>query len=166
MMKSYQTTLNEAVQYNDLRGLVSNVISIDQYKSKIGDDKNIVVVAIEVDHVEAAADLSQFIETGHKDALDVDVSVGPTPEGKYTVFIEYTRGSFLFKLIDVMLQDILNVDNEVSSWQFLAYKDTSPKEWTSEEFENSVQTSSYEYVIAHDPDAKAISERIKFLNSY
>ena len=40
-MKSYQTTLNEAVQYNDLRGLVSNVISIDQYKSKIGDDKNI-----------------------------------------------------------------------------------------------------------------------------
>ena len=65
-----------------------------------------------------------------------------------------------------MLQDILNVDNEVASWQFLAYKDTSPKEWTSEEFENSVQTSSYEYVIAHDPDAKAISERIKFLNSY
>tara|TARA_R110002074_G_scaffold57366_4_gene141284 strand:+ start:1080 stop:1577 length:498 start_codon:yes stop_codon:yes gene_type:complete len=165
-MKSYQTTLNEAVQHNDLRGLVSNVVSIDQYKSKIGYDKNIVVVAIEVNHIEAASDLSQFIETGHKDALDVDVSVGPTPEGKYTVFIEYTRSNFLFRLIDVMLQDILNIDNEVESWKFVAYKDTIPKDWTSEEFEQSVHTSSYEYVIAHDPDAKVISERIKFLNSY
>ena len=165
-MKSYQTTLNEAMQYNDLRGLVSNVISIDQYKSKIDDDKNVVVVAIEVDHLEGASDLSQFIETGHKDAIDVDVSVGPSPEGKYTVFVEFTRGSFLFKLIDVMLQDILNVDNEVESWKFVAYKETVPKEWTSEEFELAVHTSSYEYVIAHDPDAKVISERIKFLNSY
>jgi len=165
-MKSYQTTLNEAVQHNDLRGLVSNVVSIDQYESKIGYDKNIVVVAIEVNHIDAASDLSQFIETGHKDALDVDVSVGPTPEGKYTVFIEYTRSNFLFRLIDVMLQDILNIDNEVESWKFVAYKDTIPKDWTSEEFEQSVHTSSYEYVIAHDPDAKVISERIKFLNSY
>jgi len=165
-MQSYQTTLNEAMQYNDLRGLVSNVVSIDQYKSKIGDDKNIVVVALEVDHIEAAADLSQFIETGHKDAIDVDVSVGPTPEGKYTVFVEYNRNSFLFKLIDVMLQDILNVDNEVSSWQFVSYKETVPKEWTSEEFEESVHTSSYEYVIATDADAKVISERIKFLTNY
>jgi len=165
-MKSYQTTLNEAMQNNDLRGLVSNVVSIDQYKSKIGDDKNIVVVALEVDHLDAAADLSQFIETGHKDAIDVDVSVGPTPEGKYTVFVEYTRGSFLFNLIDVMLQDILNVDNEVESWKFISYKETIPKDWTSEEFAAVVHTSSYEYVIAHDKDAKVISERIKFLNSY
>ena len=75
-------------------------------------------------------------------------------------------GSFLFNLIDVMLQDILNVDQEVASWQFVSYKDTIPKEWTSEEFELAVHTSSYEYVIAHDDKAKAISERIKFLNSY
>jgi len=167
-MQSYQTNINEAVHHNDLRGLVSNVVSVDQYKSKIGEDKNIVVVAFEVDNKDAAADLSQFVETGHKDAIDVDVSVGASPDGKYTVFAEFNRGSFLFNLINAMLVDIQNIDADIEKWSFVAYKDESvlPQDWNEANFKNTVKTSSYEYVIAHDENAKAISERINFLNNY
>ncbi|SVC29464.1 uncharacterized protein METZ01_LOCUS282318, partial [marine metagenome] len=61
-----------SIQNNDLINLIETTFSVDQYKSKVGDDKNIVVVAFDVKDVDPAKDLSQFIETGH-DTIDVDV---------------------------------------------------------------------------------------------
>lgn len=160
--------LNEAIQHNDLRELVSSVVSIDQYNSKVDDDKNAVVVAFEVENKDVAQDLSQFIETGHKDVIDVDVSVGATPNGTYYVFVEFYRGAKLFKLVDVMLQDIQNVDNSIGEWQFIAYEqeDKIPMDWNEENFNANVITSSYDYIVKHDEKAKALSERINFLKNY
>lgn len=160
--------LNEAIQHNDLRELVSSVVSVDQYNSKVDDDKNAVVVALEVDSKDVALDLSQFIETGHKDAIDVDVSVGATPAGTYYVFVEFHRGSKLFALIDVMLKDIQNVDNSISEWEFVTYEqeDKIPMDWNEDNFNANVITSSYDYILKHDENAKALSERINFLKNY
>ena len=36
---------NEGLKAGDLEGVISNRFSIDQYKSKMGDDKNILVLA-------------------------------------------------------------------------------------------------------------------------
>ena len=41
-----QSKVNESIQHNDLKDLINPVISIDQYKSKIGADTNIIVVGI------------------------------------------------------------------------------------------------------------------------
>ena len=40
--------LKESVKENDLRELVINELSIDQYKSKLGNDEKIIVMAIKV----------------------------------------------------------------------------------------------------------------------
>lgn len=159
--------LNEAIQHNDLRGLLSNVISIDQYNSKVDDDKNAVVVAFEASHKDVAADLSQFIETGHSSAIDVDISPGASPDGTYYVFVEFHRDSFLYRYINVMLEDIKNIDDTIEEWQFVSYENNdAPINWNEENFNDNVITSSYEYVLAHDENAKAISERINFLKNY
>ena len=79
-----------SIQNNDLIDLIKSTFSVDQYKSKIGDDKNVVVLAFEVKDADPAKDLSQFIETGH-DCIDVDVSPGPDKDGNYKVFVELER---------------------------------------------------------------------------
>ena len=158
--------LNEGIKHNDLRGLIKNVVSIDQYKSKSGDDKNVCVLAIKINKFDPAKDLSQFIETGVLSAIDVDTSPGPDKDGYYTVFVEFSRDSKLFANIDVVLTDMKQADNALGTMVFTCYENKSPQEWNKESFDNSIITSSYDYVLKHDPDAVAISERIKFLNKY
>ena len=154
-----------SIQSNDLKDLIQSTFSVDQYKSKIDDDKNIVVVAFDIKDGDPANDLSQFLETGHE-TIDVDVSPGPDKDGFYKVFVEFERNSNLFDNIDAMLKDITRVDESVTSFRFNAYKSDMPLDWDKENFEKHVYTSSYDYELATNPEAHAISERIKFLNKY
>jgi hypothetical protein len=154
-----------SIQQNDLIDLIQSTFSVDQYKSKVGDDKNVVVVAFDIKDGDPARDLSQFIESGH-DTIDVDVSPGPDKDGNYKVFVELERNSKLFETIDAILKDITRVDESANSFMFNAYKSDMPAKWNKENFEESVYTSSYDYTIATDPEAHAITERIKFLNKY
>jgi len=154
-----------SIQQNDLIDLIQSTFSVDQYKSKVGDDKNVVVVAFDIKDGDPAKDLSQFIESGH-DTIDVDVSPGPDKDGNYKVFVELERNSKLFETIDAILKDITRVDESANSFMFNAYKSDMPAKWSKENFEESIHTSSYDYTIATDPKAHAITERIKFLNKY
>ena len=154
-----------SIQHNDLVNLIEPVVSIDQFKSKVGDDKNIVVLAFDVKDADPAQDLSQFIETGH-DTIDVDVSPGPNKDGFYKVFVELERNSKLFDNIDKILTDVKRVDNDLVAFEFFAYKQDASIDWSKENFEKHVYSSSYDYVLATNPEAHAISERMKFLNSY
>lgn len=158
--------LNENIKHNELVDLILDTFSIDQYKSKIGDDSNIVVVAFKVLDSDPAQDLSQFLETGHEDALDVDVSPGPDEEGNYTVFIEFDRNSRLYDAITRVLADVQRVNNTIKNFTFTSYEDALPVVWSREAFDKNVISSSYDYTIKHNPDAKQISERMKFLNKY
>lgn len=157
--------LNENLQHNDLNNLVSSTISIDQFKSKVGEDKNVVVVSVEVMHKDPANDLSSFLETGHE-ALDIDVSLGPNKNQKFNVFIELDRNSKLYDSICKILKDIERVDNNFKNVMFTSYKNTTPAPWNKENFEERVISSSHEYVLKFNPEAKTISERIRFLNEY
>ena len=106
-----QSNLNESIQHNDLRDLINPVISIDQYKSKVVADTNIIVVAVKIKGDEPSQDLSQFLETGNADALDVDIGPGPDDDGFYTVFVEFNRNSKAFNNIDRVVADLMQVDN-------------------------------------------------------
>ena len=154
-----------SIQHNDLVNLIEPVVSIDQFKSKVGDDKNIVVLAFDIKDADPAKDLSQFIETGH-DTIDVDVSPGPNKDGFYKVFVELERNSKLFDGINSILADVKRVDNDLGDFKFFAYKQDASFEWSKENFEKHVYSSSYDYTIATDPEAHVIAERMKFLNSY
>jgi hypothetical protein len=48
--------LNESLQADDLRDLVDEVFEIDSYKSKIGQDEDIVVLSFTVDSEDPAKD--------------------------------------------------------------------------------------------------------------
>lgn len=160
-----QHNLKENIQHNDLSSLVDTTFSVDQYKSKLGEDENVIVVAFKVKDDDPAHELSQFLETGH-DVLDVDVSTGPDENGNYSVFVEINRDSSAFDKIDKIIADVERADNSFVKQQFTSYEVKTPSDWTEENFNNGIITDSYDYVIKHNPEAQQIKERIQFLNKY
>lgn len=160
-----QYNLKENIKHNDLAELINTTFSVDQYKSKLGEDENIIVIAFVVMDLDPAQELSQFLETGH-DAFDIDVSTGPNEDGHYSVYVEIERDSKAFTRIDDIVKDIERADNNFKSPTFTSYENKAPQPWNEENFNNSVITSSYDYVLKHNPEAQEIKERINFLKKY
>lgn len=79
-------TVNEGLRLGDLKGMVRNIISVDEYQSKV--DDSAVVVAFFVTDRHAAADVNRFLQKSHVDLLDAEVSAAPDQRGDYLVFIE------------------------------------------------------------------------------
>ena len=159
--------LKESVKENDLRELVINELSIDQYKSKLGNDEKIIVMAIKVKDKEPADDLSQFIESALiEDVLDVDVSPGPNEKGEYTVFVEMPRHSNAYSVVERIISDIQKVDKSFVNPMFKAYENKELQQLTKDNFEHSIILDARDYQLQHNTQAKEISERMKFLVRY
>ena len=75
----------------DLKHLVYDIFEIDSFKSKMGDDKNIVVMSLSARTKESANDLMNFIEKGYSFVLDADTTSGEQADGTYKVFVEMER---------------------------------------------------------------------------
>ena len=82
---------NEGLKAGDLEGVVSKRFSIDQYKSKMGEDSNIMVLAFTVEGQAPAKDLERFAEVGYKSVLDADATPGTMEDGKHKVFVEFEK---------------------------------------------------------------------------
>ena len=80
-----------SLKANDLRHFVKKVVEIDSFRSKIGDDQDIVTISFTVDHEDPAKDLENFIEMGYDFVLDADVSPGELDDGTYKVYAELER---------------------------------------------------------------------------
>lgn len=75
----------------DLEYLVKPVFEIDSFKSKIGNDEDVVVLSFTVEDQDPAKDLESFIEMGYDFILDADVSPGELDDGKFRVYVEMER---------------------------------------------------------------------------
>lgn len=110
-----------SLQPNDLENYVSEIFTIDTYKSKMGQDREIAVLAFEVSDQEPAKDLINFIEKGYSFVLDADISTGENSKGKYNVFVEMERNRRLLHRIDDMLEEVGRLTG-IEEWKFRYYK--------------------------------------------
>jgi hypothetical protein len=121
------TLVNEGLKAGDLEGVVSKRFSVDQFKSKMGEDKNIMVLAFSVDSHAAAKDLERFAETGYKEVLDADATPGSLEDGKHRVFIEFARVENVDQHIRKFLDDLVKLTN-IETFEFTYHKRTVPFE--------------------------------------
>jgi len=121
------TFLNEGLKAGDLDGVVSKRFSVDQFKSKMGDDRNIMVLAFTVDGQAPAKDLERFAETGYKEVLDADATPGTLEDGKHRVFVEFARVEKVDRDIRKFLDDLSKLTN-IDTFEFTYHKDTTPFE--------------------------------------
>jgi len=154
----------ESLRPNDLEGLIKKVFEIDSYRSKIGDDEDVVVVSFTVDGQEPAKDLENFIEMGYDFVLDADVTTGETDDGYYKVFAELERNRHVPEQIIEMLDGIERI-NGGEKMRFRYFKGFKSQEATEENLAATIPLDKESYSIATE---KAVLENFTnfFKDSY
>ncbi len=131
--------LKEGMREGDLDDLVLPLLSIDEYVSKIADDKEVIVVGFFVEDEDPANDLSRFIDRSVTDILDTDVSPAPNEEGYFLVFLEAKRDEKFVKMLLQVLDEISNLVN-IDKWTFKVHKDKTIHDLNRKSLEAKVNT--------------------------
>ena len=120
-----------SLKSKDLQHYVNEIFTIDNFKSKMGRDEDVSVLAFEVTDQEPAKDLMNFIEKGYASVLDADISTGENNRGKYNVFVELERNRRLPEHIQKILDDVTKLTG-IEEWKYRYYKDVESKPFTEE----------------------------------
>lgn len=109
--------LTEGSEFGDLKRLVMPVVTIDEFRSKMGDDEDICVITFSILGKEPGNDLVNFIEKGYDWVLDADLSSGEISDGNYLVFVEIERSDKIPGQVIELVNDILNLtEQDISDW--------------------------------------------------
>lgn len=110
-----------SLQAGELNGLLNKTIEIDEFSSKMGEDKNIITMSFSVQYEEPAKDLVKFLEGGYQNVLDCAVSSGEQNDGTYRVFVEMPRSE---RAIDEILEIVEDCKKlaKMKDFRFRYYK--------------------------------------------
>ena len=136
--------LNESLRSGDLRHFVSDIFTVDQYKSKMGEDRDIVVLGFKVNEKHPAIDLMEFIEKGYDFILDADVSPGEEHNGKYQVFVEMERTPKLGKELAELLGGVGQLC-DCKEWRYRYQRSNAIVEFDEKTVMEHIPTTPEEY---------------------
>jgi len=103
---------------DDLKDLVYRIYEIDSFKSKTGEDKDIVVLSFSTMTETSGRDLMNFIEKGYPFVLDADVTSGEQSDGTYKVFVELER----MKDVPAQILEIIDGVKKVSGIEDMKFR--------------------------------------------
>jgi len=159
--------LTEGNYRGDLQRLVTPELHIDEFRSKMGNDDDIIVLSFKVRGKEPAQDLVSFLETGYNYILDADVSPGEISAGNYLVFVEIPRRTNAVARIYQIVDEMLNLTlQNIEQWE-MAYGRVTERgrtrhhvtyEFTEEKIEELVPLSPKEYREIYGADGQDTDE--------
>jgi hypothetical protein len=136
----------EGLEQNDLKRLVHPELHIDEYKSKMGKDEDVIVLSFKVIGREPAEDLVNFIEKGYDWVLDADVSSGELDDGDFLVFVESDREPQVADNVMSMMQDIMNLtDQKLGDWSMQIRSNPNKIPLSADNIQNNVPLTSGSY---------------------
>jgi hypothetical protein len=150
--------LNEGLRRGDLKDSIDPVFTIDQFKSKMGADQDVIVMRFRCTEKMPATDLMEFIEKGYAYVLDADISQGEEKDGKYSVFVELERTQHAANQMKEILEGIGQLcDN--TDWKFRFHRDYHSKDFSEEAILEQVPLTPEDYQTKlteiQTPDANA-----------
>ena len=153
-------SINEDLKSLDLENLVNSTIAVDKHKSKLGEDKDVIVLAMEVKNNDAAKDLMSFIERGYTDVIDADHISSENIDGDYIVFVEFERKDTFKDVLSEMLGGVERLTG-IDNWSFKHYK--SNRTLTMEELHNTlpVTPEQYDSFLAKEKNIKDQLQQLK-----
>ena len=152
-----------SLQQYDLKDLVDNILEIDNYKSKMGSDKDIVTVAFATKTKESADDLASFIERGYTFVLDADATSGEQADGTYKVFVEIERDAAVGEQIMELAHGLENLTG-MGDIKFRYHKEFRSKPLTLEELNDSVTLESDLYGVDQKGMVESLDNYTNFFN--
>lgn len=138
--------LSEGLEIGDLARLVHPELHIDEFKSKMGSDEDIIVLSFKVDGKQPAQDLMNFIERGYEWVLDSDISSGELDDGQYLVFVEIQRDEEAPEYIVGLIKDVMNLTSQdISEWKFKYRKSNKEHDITLDNIQQVVPVTPEAY---------------------
>ena len=151
--------LFEGLEYGDLKRLVHPKLHIDEFKSKMGDDADVIVLSFKVREKIPAEDLSAFVERGYDWVLDSDTGAGDFEDGEFLVFVEMDRSPHAVRHIMKLMEDVLNLtEQKLSDWRFQYAKDSKEYPITEDNIRHVVPLTSNMYISQYGDDDKEDEE--------
>ena len=142
--------LFEGLEKSDLARLIHPELHVDEFKSKLGDDEDVVVLSFKVDNKEPANDLVAFIEKGYDWVLDADVSSGEMDDGSYIVFVEIDREPTVAENIMDLMDDLTNLTRQnADDWRVRYYKSHKEKQLSLESLTDLIPNTPEAYERAY-----------------
>jgi hypothetical protein len=141
---SHQQLNEDSLQANDLIHLVDRIFEVDNYKSKMGDDADVVVLSFTVESRAPAEDLVGFLEKGYNFVLDADMSPGELEDGKYRVFVELQRTSKVSEQISDMLYGMSRLTG-IDDFKFRYHKSFDSLDAVQEKLEEVIPRNPRDY---------------------
>lgn len=146
MTNHNKSQLLEGLELGDLKRLVHTELHIDEFKSKLGDDSDVIVLSFKVDGKEPGTDLVSFIERGYDWCLDADVSSGEMDDGDYIVFVELERRPDAIENIMQLLEDLMNLtDQKIGDWRVRYGKSLEDKSLDVDSLTSMIPLTAEEY---------------------
>lgn len=120
------------------------VVGIDQYKSSVGPDKDIITLNFTTKQRAVSEDLSEWLEKGYDWIIDCEPSPGEVKNEMYLVFAEMSRRTNAPKRIIEMLDDLETLTGlKVRDWKVKIGDQTGPA--TVEYITKNLSTNPNEY---------------------
>ena len=137
--------LREGLEQGDLKRLVHTEMHVDDFKSKLGRDEDVVVISLKVTGKEPATDIVNFVEKGYEWVIDADVSSGEMDDGDYIVFIECDREPTVASNVMSMMKDLMNLtEQDISEWT-VRYRNGREHELTEKNLQDMIPKTPSEY---------------------
>jgi hypothetical protein len=128
----------------DLVNMVDKIFEIDSYKSKMGNDEDIVVLSFTVSEEEPAKDLVNFIEKGYSFVLDAATSGGELDDGIYKVFVEIERDKYIAEQILELMDGIQKLTDN-NNYRFRYYRSFKSVPLNLENLQKEIPKTTEEY---------------------
>jgi len=164
----------KSIKNLEMQNHISELITIDNFQAKLGNDEDVSVVKFQTDNKAVAQDLVHFIETGCQFVLDADNSPAKNQDNRYDVFVEIERNENLPKHIMELVRDVEQVSGMLP-WRFTFHKQEKEHQLSEENLFTIIPTSSSQYSFLTDDtveedikkffeSASVLSKRIKGKN--
>ena len=140
------SNLKEDLKPKDLRNLVDNIFEVDSYASKMGEDKDVVVLSFNVEEHSPALDLVNFIERGYDFVLDADATPGELKDGRYKVFVEMERNRHVSENIMEILDGVKKLTG-IDQFKFRYYKNFKSLPADKESLQEVIPVSKNDYEV-------------------
>lgn len=173
--KNKYPLVNESLAEGDLKWLVNEVVYVDMHKTKLGEDKDYIVLAIAINDRNPAHDLATFIENSVHKFEDVEVSPATDSKGRYLVYVEIKRDQDAFKNVSGILGDASKLCG-ITEWKFKGMGMATDLDLEQEAFAANIITDPVEYEQKHPPEVEqeqeaqtateSIKKRLNFLMKY
>ena len=134
------------LRIGDLKDCVDHIFEIDSFKSKMGEDRDVVTLSFSVNEANAADDLMNFIEKGYEFVLDADVTPGEQSDGTYKVFVELERNRHVSDNILEITDGVGKLSN-IDGFKFRYYKNFKSKPVDKETLESNIAIDPKDYDI-------------------